>query len=60
MNKVREAVLRNTLKQIDNGAYKPKKLKREKVKEVLLSFRRSLVKQGSECNNGSVVTFDYV
>lgn len=30
------------LKQLDNGAFEPKKLKREKVKEVLLSFRRTL------------------
>ena len=46
---------------MDNGASEPKKLKREKVKEVLLSFRRNL--QGtarSECREGSVTTFDYV
>ena len=61
MNRVLVTVLRETLlKQMDNGAYKPKKLKREKVKEVLLSFRRSLVKQGSECRECSVTTFDYV
>ena len=36
-------VLRESLlKQLDNGAYEPKTLKREKVKEVLLSFRRTL------------------
>ena len=36
-------VLRESLlKQLDNGAFEPKKLKREKVKEVLLSFRRTL------------------
>lgn len=41
-NRVTEAVLcEKLLKQLDNGAYEPKKLKREKVKEVLLSFRRS-------------------
>ena len=27
---------------MDNGAYEPRKLKKDKVKEVLLSFRRSL------------------
>ena len=55
-------VLRESLlKQMDNGASEPKKLKREKVKEVLLSFRRNL--QGtarSECREGSVTTFDYI
>ena len=49
------------LKQLDNGAFKPKKLKREKVKEVLLSFRRTLHKNArSECTNCSATTFDYV
>ena len=48
------------LKQLDNGAFEPKKLKREKVKEVLLSFRRSLQAVGGECTNCSVITFDYV
>jgi len=38
----------------------PRKLKREKVKEVLLSFRRSLRNVGSECTESSVTTFDYV
>lgn len=47
-NRVCEAVLRNKLlKQLDNGAYEPKKLNKNKVKEVLLSFRRDLIK-GSE------------
>lgn len=42
-NRVLVTVLRDSLlKQLDNGAYEPKKLKREKVKEVLLSFRRTL------------------
>lgn len=42
-------VLRESLlKQLDNGAFEPRKLKREKVKEVLLSFRRSLSKAGCE------------
>ena len=41
-NRVSEAVLRvMLLKQLDNGAYAPRKLKRERVKEVLLSFRSS-------------------
>jgi len=54
-------VLRESLlKQLDNGAFEPRKLKREKVKEVLLSFRRSLQNVGSECIKGSVTTFDYV
>ena len=42
-NRVLVTVLRDSLlKQLDNGAFEPKKLKREKVKEVLLSFRRNL------------------
>ena len=54
-------VLRNMLlKQLDNGAFEPKKLKREKVKDVLLSFRRSLQDVGSECIKGGLTTFDYV
>lgn len=60
-NRVLVTVLQESLlKQLDNGAFEPKKLKREKVKEVLLSFRRSLAKQGSECIKGSLTTFDYV
>ena len=47
-NRVSVTVLRNKLlKQMDNGAYEPKRLNKEKVKEVLLSFRRNLIK-GSE------------
>lgn len=61
-NRVCVTVLRNMLlKQLDNGAFEPKKLKREKVKEVLLSFRRNL--QGtarSECIESGHTTFDYV
>ena len=55
-------VLRNMLlKQLDNGAFEPKKLKREKVKEVLLSFRRNLQDNArSECIESSMTTFDYV
>ena len=46
---------------MDNGASEPKKLKCEKVKDVLLSFRRTL--QGtarSECTESRLTTFDYV
>ena len=61
-NRVSEAVLRNKLlKQLDNGAFEPKKLKREKVKEVLESFRRGLQRTASsECNGSVMNTFDYV
>ena len=61
-NRVLITVLRESLlKQLDNGAFEPKKLKREKVKEVLLSFRRNLQENArSEYREGSVVTFDYV
>ena len=60
-NRVLVTVLRESLlKQLDNGAYEPKKLKREKVKEVLLSFRRNLQKVGSECERCSVTTFEYI
>ena len=61
-NRVFVTVLRESLlKQLDNGAFKPKKLKREKVKEVLLSFRRNLQETArSECTNCSVATFDYI
>ena len=42
-NRVCVAVLRNALlKQLDNGVYEPRKLKREKVREVLLLCRSSL------------------
>lgn len=61
-NRVLVTVLQETLlKQLGNGAFEPKKLKREKVKEVLLSFRRNL--QGtarSECTESSVTTFNYI
>ena len=61
-NRVLVTVLRESLlKQLDNGAFEPRKLKREKVKEVLLSFRRNLQETArSECIKGSVTTFDYV
>ena len=39
INRVLVTVLQESLlKQFDNGTFKPSKLKREKVKEVLLSF----------------------
>ena len=42
-NRVLVTVLRDKLlKQMGNGAFEPRKLKREKVKEVLLSLRRTL------------------
>ena len=62
-NRVLVTVLRNKLlKQLDNGAFEPRKLKREKVKEVLLSFRRNLQKKfaRSECIESSMTIFDYV
>ena len=48
------------LKKLDNGAYEPRKLQREKVKEVLLSFRSNLQNVGSECIESSLTTFEYV
>lgn len=61
-NRVCVTVLRNMLlKQLDNGDFEPKKLKHEKVKEVLLSFRSNLQENArSECIESSVTTFDYV
>ena len=61
-NRVLVTVLRESLlKHLDNGAFEPKKLKREKVKEVLLSFRRNLQENArSECIESSMTTFDYV
>lgn len=60
-NRVLVTVLQESLlKQLDNGAFEPRKLKREKVKEVLLSFRRSLQNVGGECTESSVTTFNYV
>ena len=64
-NRVVVTVLRDSLlKQFDNGAFEPKKLKREKVKDVLLSFRRKLQQTSSdavsECTKSNVIIFDYV
>ena len=53
-NRVSEAVLREKLlKQLDNGAFKPKTLKRERVKEVLLSFRTILLQRKGPDLKGS-------
>lgn len=56
-NRVLVTVLQESLlKQLDNGAFEPKKLKREKVKEVLLSFRRNLQKNvKSECIESNLI-----
>lgn len=44
-NRVSVTVLRSKLlKKLDNGAYEPKNLKKEKVKEVLLSYRTKFIK----------------
>ena len=61
-NRVLVTVLQESLlKQLDNGAFEPRKLKREKVKEVLLSFRRNLQENArSEHNKIKINTFDYV
>lgn len=50
-NRVLVTVLRESLlKQMGNGTFEPRKLKREMVKEVLLSFRRTLQSAArSEC-----------
>jgi len=60
-NRVAVTVLQQKLlKQRDNKSFEPKRLKREKVKEVLLSFRRDLPKKASsECNKSMMNTFDY-
>lgn len=61
-NRVAVTVLQQRLlKQRDNKSFEPKRIKREKVKEILLSFRRDLLKNASsECNKGMMNTFDYV
>ena len=61
-NRVAVTVLRDKLlKQLDNGAFEPRKLKREKVKEMLESYRRSLLKSTGCERSGSVMnTFDCV
>lgn len=42
-NRVSVTVLQRLLKQVDNGTFRPKLLKRDKVKEVLLSCRNNIV-----------------
>ena len=62
-NRVTVTVLRDLLlKQLGNGAYEPRKLKREKVKDVLLSFRRTLMDKsdGERGENNDFNIFDYV
>ena len=60
-DRVLVTVLRDKLlKQLDNGAFEPRMLSRDKVKEVLLSFRRSLPKVGSECTGSRMTTFKNV
>ena len=61
-NRVLVTVLRESLlKKLDNGAFEPKKLKRDKVKEVLLSFRRNLQDNArSECRESRLTTFNYI
>lgn len=58
-NRVLVTVLRDALlKQLDNGTFEPRKLKREKVKEVLLSFRRNLQRTARyECIGSGLSTF---
>ena len=49
------------IKKDQSGAFEPRKLKREKVKEVLLSFRRDLQENArSECIESGHPTFDYI
>ena len=60
-NRVLTTVLRDKLlKQLGNGAFEPKNLKRDKVKEVLLSFRRNLQNVGCECIESSLINLDYI
>ena len=62
-NRVLVTVLRDSLlKQLGNGAFEPRRLKRDKVKEVLLSFRRSLMETSESEHTESFTTntFDYV
>ena len=57
-NRVSVTVLQRLLKQVDNSTFKPKPLKRDKVKEVLLSCRNNIgnniekSKLLTEVNNG--------
>ena len=61
-NRVLVTVLREKLlKQLDNSAFKPRPFKREKVKDVLLSFRRDLQKFArNKCIESSLAAFDHI
>jgi len=60
-NRVLVTVLRDKLlKQLDSDAFEPIMLSRDKVKEVLLSFRRSLPKVGRECIGNCIISSEYV
>ena len=49
-NRVLVTRLRALLKQLDNGAFEPKKLKREKVKESIIIVSENLARNTrSEC-----------
>lgn len=49
-NRVSVTVLQRLLKQVDNSTFKPKPLKRAKVKEVLLSCRNNIVNDIEKSN----------
>ena len=61
-NRVLVTVLRESLlKQLDNGAFEPRKINRTKVKDVLLSFRRTLQEfSRSECIESGLTPFEYI
>ena len=61
-NRVLATVLRDKLlKQQDNGSYKPRELKKDEVKKVLLSFRRNLRQNaGSECVKSTKGGYEHV
>lgn len=60
-NRVLATVLRDKLlKQLGNGAFEPKTLKREKLKEVLLSLRRSPQNVGCGCIQGGMYAIGHV
>ncbi len=61
-DRVREAVLRSALlKQLVNGAYEPKPLSRDRVKETLLTLRRNhRIRGGSERDESPMRTFGHV
>lgn len=63
-NRVAVTVLQQKLlKQRDNKSFEPKRIKREKVKEILLSFRRMLESGNADSwrrNKSNLSTFVYV